>query len=464
MLGAPYPVLQGVKSVRQARIDPQTTLDTEGPVRYVIPRSDTELILPCETVHELWISISAHGENKIDPDVDFVVPVNGLPDAIFKSCETKCNGTVLSSNTTSTMYPYRSHIENELFSDVEEKRNCLQLRGQYRTPGDLPYSEMTAAHLETIHKPAKGDRRVPDFIHIAAKRYTEGKQLSLLTKIHDDIFTIDKLLPPGTSLDVSLERADPKFALLTKQAVPNTRNFKIEIKKARLVVTYVTLDDKMMESIMRRSVFTYPIDTVRISYFSSSAALSEINHNGVLTGNIPKIVIIGLVESGAFSGEFSKDPFHFDHCDARRISVVINGGKLPSSFIETNFSSETEENTARVVHQLSQVCGVHSGITGDTIKLGNAFFAFNLTPSAFLQECTENYSDEACCGTMDVKVELNKPPKNAMITLLYTVTSNELKIYRSPEGPNRVIIQAPEIARNTKQLLLNCDEEGCRME
>lgn len=445
LLNAPYPLLDGVTSVREAKIDPQTTLDTEGPIRYTINRSENELILPSETLHEVTLSITRADGSPLDPDNDFVIPVNGIANAFAKSIETKVNGTIVSLNSTSTLFPYRCEIENRIFTDLEEKKSRLKSTGQYRSPSDTRYADMTGGELETMNKTAVADQRAEPMILRLAQKYKEGRQITLLTKLHDDLFNIQRLLPPGTTIDVALERSDPKFCLLTKQANPDARRFKVDIKKAQLYVTYVKLTDELMAAIMKTPLFIYQFDTVRLTYFSSSAAVSEITHNNVHTGHMPKYAIIGLLEDRAFSGAYDRDPFDFSPWDVRSVSITVNGGKTPSSTIETNFGAGRNESVVKAVNNLMTVSGVDSGIHVDNYSLGNVLYAFKLTPSSFLQECADSYTDQPYEGQMDIKIHLNSTPASPIITVVYLVTGNELRIHRSATGGNKVTVQAPEV-------------------
>jgi hypothetical protein len=455
-----YPVLDGVSSVRQAYIDPQSTLDNDAPIKFVVGRCDRELILPCQTELELTLSMMRGAEPiRRTVDHDLVVPCNNIAKSIFKHVEVKINGQQVTTSTSS-MYGYRCEIEDRLFTDRLEKTDSLISSGYYLQPGMMSFEKVTNDDAKTMFKAAVAEQKCPQHFMHEHKKWEEGAKRTFMTRIHDDIFNLTKVLPPGTSLEISFDRAEPKFYLISNgTADPETKGYRVQIHRARLYVTYITPTDEKMNQMLATRSFHYQMDCVKPTYFSSSNAISEIVQNCVITGQIPKICILALLDTAAFTGRLKRDPYLFAHANVGAVNVIVNGNKDgTTTTIECKIKDrETNADVTRAVTQLAKVTGVASGITPENFTEGNALFAFNLSPSAHLPSCAGTYSDVPLAGTVDVKIQLDDVPGNNLILLVYTVTSNELVISRDPNVGNSVHICVPEI---TKRVSLSHNHEN----
>ena len=62
------------------------------------------------------------------------------------------------------------------------------------------------------------------------------------------------------------------------------------------------------------------------------------NHQNVFMGQIPKIIIVGMVRSESFNGAVKTNPFYFEHNSIDFIALHVNGEQFPSKAFKPDFA------------------------------------------------------------------------------------------------------------------------------
>ncbi|XP_062572834.1 uncharacterized protein F54H12.2-like [Saccostrea cucullata] len=61
----------------------------------------------------------------------------------------------------------------------------------------------------------------------------------------------------------------------------------------------------------------------------------------VFQGEVPSTLILGLVSSSAFSGNYKKSPFNFQHFDCNFVAFYVDGQSFPSKPLQPNYNADT---------------------------------------------------------------------------------------------------------------------------
>ena len=106
------------------------------------------------------------------------------------------------------------------------------------------------------------------------------------------------------------------------------------------------------------------------------------NQENLFLGQLPKRVIIGLVENTAFNGDSTKNPFHFQHFDTDFLALYMDGVQIPSKALQPDFQNELYARSYASLFTgtgfMNQDRGNH--ITWEDYGDGYTLFAFDLTP------------------------------------------------------------------------------------
>ena len=65
------------------------------------------------------------------------------------------------------------------------------------------------------------------------------------------------------------------------------------------------------------------------------------NQENLFLGQLPKRVVIGLVNNIAFSGNEAENPFNFKHFDIDFLALYVDGLQVPSNPLQTVLMVET---------------------------------------------------------------------------------------------------------------------------
>ena len=103
-------------------------------------------------------------------------------------------------------------------------------------------------------------------------------------------------------------------------------NFKIELMSVNLYIRKITPSPGVLlghtQALMKPSA-KFPVIRTTCSVMSVSAGHS--NDNNLYLGQLPKTIVIGMVEDDVFTGLCTKNPYNFKSFDLRSIILSANG-------------------------------------------------------------------------------------------------------------------------------------------
>ena len=105
-------------------------------------------------------------------------------------------------------------------------------------------------------------------------------------------------------------------------------------------------------------------------------------HDNLFLGQLPKIIVLGIVDNRAFNGDISLNPYNCQHCNLNYLAVHLDGQQVPWAPLQPSFSGSSYIR-AFYTH-FTGGDGISSD-TGNTIGReqfvnGHALYCFDLTP------------------------------------------------------------------------------------
>ena len=146
----------------------------------------------------------------------------------------------------------------------------------------------------------------------------------MLGHLHCDIFNQEQLIPNGVELCVRLVRSKDKFCLLDF----GESNAEVEIKEATLRVHRCRISSEVKLAhahALSRGTAKYPLTRVEIKSFTLHTGVTGECLDNVILGQLPKRMILGLVENQAYNGNPKKNPFNFSHHNLNFLAMYIDG-------------------------------------------------------------------------------------------------------------------------------------------
>jgi hypothetical protein len=288
-----------------------------------------------------------------------VGPVNNWMNSLFKEVNVDLNGTVISHFN----YAYKSDLE--LKTSFGQGAKSTQLESLVYEKDDHDLNDLTT-----------------NTGFVARQKYTKRSAVAdMCGKLHLDIANQDKFLPNGVDMNLKLVRNSDEFALMSDAA----DTYKIEIVDASLFVRKVKLFPEVQAAHIKafeRGPARYPMRRGEVKTFTLAAGARSFTQENVYNGQLPKRLIVALVDNSAFNGDVTENPFNYQHHKLNMMAIYKDGAQIPSKPLTPDFENN---QTARAFVNLSQATGKYfqdedNGINRRDFGKGYALFAFDLTP------------------------------------------------------------------------------------
>ncbi|XP_064641994.1 uncharacterized protein F54H12.2-like [Lineus longissimus] len=358
---------------------PLNTLTDGGPIEFVVKgEPDNYLDLAHTQLYIKLRVIKKDGTNLTQETVDAdgnktagskVAPVNLLLHSLFSQADVSFNDRLISPS--SNTYPYRGYLETLLSYGAEAKGTHL---GQALWIKDEagkfdvndPWADAPNSGLVKRYNSIKG-----------------SKTLELLGRVHTDAFSLQKLLLNNIDVKLKFIRQSDAFALMSADEDPS---YKINIMEAALYVKRVHVAPTIQlahNRALEKANAKYHLTKTDVKVINIQAGNRTVTKDNVFLGELPKRVILGMVNDAAMSGNFKLNPFHMRHNHITYLSTSINGQQIPSQPLKPDFD---KGEYARAYMSLFSANGNLYRDQGIDISRGEyaegyTLFAFDISPS-----------------------------------------------------------------------------------
>lgn len=425
----------GVSACFTKEINPSTDYGQGAALVFSIPASKDEMILPDSARLEMVLKLAgtAAGDPLEGVKRD-AMPVNGLGSALFRAAEIKVNNTSVSVNDN--MYAFRGHVQNLIGTTGATKENELLMEGVYPFPP--PFESEDPEKWKTIYEAAP-DREINGTLkEIWKEKSLGGNLFAIRTRIHADLFTQGKALPPDTSLDIILHRTAKDFYLLSKLDKSVHANSNIKIVSCKLLIDCIRPDEQCLKEIQTTREkgidCVYSLTVTKLVSITKSSGNQDLGETKVFTGPIPKKVIVGIVPSDAFHGSIGLDPFRFIQASVDRIGVRAHGSANPEHVIELSFEDDAGPYGALPGYiSILEAANAYNnpyfniGLSYSAWKNGNTLYGFLTSPTGKLPVGSDAYEAPES-GSTDIIVRCRKTPTSGVTTVVLGEFDGELRI------------------------------------
>ena len=163
-----------------------------------------------------------------------------------------------------------------------------------------------------------------------------------------------------------------------------TEQYKLKLTHVAIRACKIFPDSSMMKShweTIEDKEAIYPFTQTDVKTFSIAKGTYTINLDDVYQGKVPSLLVCGFVESAAYAGDYSKNPFNFRHEDVDSFTCCADNQALPFHAINTKFSADNFQEAyfafiSATAGGLSNIGG--TDITRTDFKEGYTLFVFNL--------------------------------------------------------------------------------------
>lgn len=396
-----------------------TSMQSAGPFHFMIPSEnnlfvDTTSIRLCGKVR--LKKRTDTGLVDLGP-TDYVTVCNSFPKSAFKLVETYLNGVPM-GNPSTPAYGFRSVIENLL--SYNKAALETHLTTEYFDP-DLPdKTEFDKYGIDANNK-YEGNLAAKQPAQMRALKFAKSQVVDFVDTVRSEITTMDRLIPSKVDIELKFIRQDDKFFIQKKEG--DLKDYVLHFEDLYLTVTKIELDEDLVESIEKklsggaRAIFPITRSTMRTKQIPSD--LNYLNWNAVYAGKIPDSVVIAMVDSEAFAGKGTLNPYNFQHFNLADITLKINSVSIPSMKLETDFT-KNKHKIARAYRHLMDNIGIKTRDSGCLITpahflSGYSLFCYDTTPD----KCLSWHNHIPQTGVIDLDLNFkNALSKNVTVLAL----------------------------------------------
>ena len=166
---------------------------------------------------------------------------------------------------------------------------------------------------------------------------------------------------------------------------------------------------------LMQSPSRYPIRRVDCNVLSIPGGFSSFTPDNLFLGQIPKRIVLGLVDTEAYNGSYGTNPFDFKHHNLTQVGVYVDGEQIPRKPLFLTFGEAGGQNFIAGFQSLFSGIGKLSQNTGNQVTRsdygqGYTLFAFDLTPD----HCPGDHFELIKQGNLRVELHFAQPLVNTV--------------------------------------------------
>ena len=376
-----------------AGLDPKTTS-----IEFDIKGSETDYLDLNDSILYIRFKVTNSDGTAID-DNSAVKPTNYMLNAMFTDVVLSLNGVVIEGG--GQMYPYKATIESIFNFNEDAKR--LQL---------LPAG-------------------FSDDENERGKWIEKSKLHELAGALRLDFFNQPKYLIPRVDVHLELKVNKSSFILIKTDADPAVDPI-IQLAQATLYARRVRVDPAVSlghDIGLRNKNACYAFSRGEVRSATIAAKSHFFTKDNVFGHTvIPKFVVVGMVKSSAYTGDYKEAPFNFEHFNLGSIGLYRDGQAIPFRDIyQTDFDKRlfTKTYVQSIISNTQHLnTNLNNGISMDDFKNnGYALFTFNLAPDYDIHN-RQSIAD----GNLRLDIKFRKMTAVAINVIIYGLFDDEIQI------------------------------------
>lgn len=347
-----------------------------GPITFFVPPSTDKYIALDRTLLKVTIKVTdSAGAAMAATDV---VSLTNYPlNTLFSNVKIELNSTQIGNS--GYLNHYRAYLETLLsFSDISKN------------------SHLTSA-LYYQDKAGKMDDLTSDSMTKRAAFIKSATEVELIGRCHTDLTSQQRLMLNETAIRFTFARNDPKIVLMCA----DTLSPKVEITDASLFVRKITINSSVLLAharMLQGHTAKYPLKKVDVLSFSVASGSQRAHFENIAPGPMPSRLIMGLVDSSAVHGTYSKNPYNFAPYDLNLLSVCVDGVVVDGKALTPNYTKKQVMESFANLYQNSGIMLTDDGASinrEDYAAGGFSLYAFDLTPTQSASDSSWSLQNES---------------------------------------------------------------------
>lgn len=313
-----------------------------------------------------------NGENALT-DADVVGPVNLLLQSLFSEVDVSMQNKPI--NSSGAHYPYLSMLNTLLSYGSDAKSSQLS--------SQLWESDHAGDFDDANAKNGKNSGLLK-----RAALTKSSKTIDLEGPIMHELFQMDIFILNQVGISLKLYRTRPEFCLMSTTATGKNYNIKLEevifrVCKCKINPAVILSHAKMLE----KTTAKYPFKKRLVKMYNLATGLLNASFENMFSGTRPDRLCIAFVSSKAVAGDFTKNPYNFQHFNITQIGLYSDGTPVGNTPMKLNFNAANGDSIVSAYVNLFDNTSKWLFDAGNGIARkqfsegGNVIFCFDLEPT-----------------------------------------------------------------------------------
>ncbi|XP_061190297.1 uncharacterized protein F54H12.2-like [Saccostrea echinata] len=323
--------------------------------------------------------------------------------SMFSQMDVYLNNKLVSFNTNN--YPWKAYLKTVLFGGKEELSSQKQSQLFFKDEGSLGDSNAYNGGNAGL---------------VLRYGYTqESKVFELEGNLMEDIFDIDKYLINGVDIYIKLFRSSAPFVMMSAQSTPA---YKLELLDVVYKVAKVRVDPGVLLNHSKQ------IESTPVKYTIPKGS-TEFYWDNIFPQAVPDRIVVGLVDQKAVNGDYTTNPFNFEHFGVTDVGIYVKGESVPGRPLKTDFTTGHYSSAYARLFEASEKWNQDAGliITRDNFGSGYSLFVFTIDPCGFGEE----YLNLIRRGNTRLELKFKQATTKAANVLVFATFSSLLEVDKS---------------------------------
>ena len=220
-------------------------------------------------------------------------------------------------------------------------------------------------------------------LKVCHKWFKDFAVVEFVGPLMTDICNQDRLILPGVDIDIKLWPTRDEFRLITH---PLGLRCKLLIDEIYLNVCKVNVSPEVMTghaAALEIADSIYPFVRTDIRTFNIAEGNFGMNIEDIWQGEVPTRLVVGLVKSQAYNGDYHLNPYHFEHFNVSDIGFFVNGEATPRPAYKLDLENGIYLQGLNSLYKITGKTMENSdiGITRDTYQQGYTLVGFDVDPT-----------------------------------------------------------------------------------
>ena len=319
---------------------------------------------------------------------------------------------------------FENMIATSLFQSVSIYLNDVLVEGAHDM---YPYKAMLTSLLQFDKSVKQTQLRAAGFANEddSRKAWMEDKKtLDFMTPLYLDFCCQSKYLLPKVNVKIVFTMGNKRF-FTRKQG----KDWTITVQQALMFVRRVKVLPSVLlahELGLKKNNAIYPIKMTNLYTQTIPTGSRTFHQDHIFRGHSPKLLIVALVKSSAFAGDFTQNPFKFEHFNLNHLLLTRDGEPVPFARPFTpNFADGLCVREYMSMFQCMEMFmkNESNGITLDEFKDGKTIFVFNLCADLDM-----NTGQPHKTGNLRVDIQFSEATTAAINVIFMSIGDSHIEV------------------------------------